>query len=48
MSSPARTPPSLPTPAAALKDVLHVIRFDPKNEKALARKKVYEEAMQWK
>ena len=43
-----RSRPALVRVAAALKDVLHVIRFDPKNEKALARKKVYEEAMQWK
>ena len=35
-------------PEAALKDVLHVIRFDPKNEKALIRRKVFQEAIRWK
>ena len=34
-------------PEAALRDVLHVIRFDPTNEKAQARRKVYEQAMQY-
>ncbi|KAL1510800.1 hypothetical protein AB1Y20_007085 [Prymnesium parvum] len=35
-------------PEAALKDVLHIIRFDPTNEKALKRKVVCEQALQWK
>ncbi|KAL3900130.1 MAG: hypothetical protein SGPRY_012518, partial [Prymnesium sp.] len=34
-------------PEAALKDVLHILRFDPKNEKALKRKTVCEQAIQW-
>ena len=32
-------------PDLAKKDVEHVLRFDPSNEKALARKKVYEQAL---
>ena len=32
-------------PSLALKDVQHVLRFDPTNEKALARKAVYEKQL---
>ena len=33
-------------PEAALADTLHVLRYDPANPKAVARRRVYEQALQ--